>query len=642
MPLRIDTFSNQVGGFAFFKAIGHPLTAESLTALLRRVASRGLVAVYDPLGHLGTLAELYDLSGLSIESIYVQAIERLDETILGQQLRPITDISESGARTLLIVGFDTGRLADHIRHLLPAGMDIASLDDARLPDALLTNTRRYLDPLNFATNHALLRDSEGRHTRLVTANYWSGYGAGQIRLWCRQFDQTGKPLGTWEQTLDKDTSGVVIDSREVRERLGLGDFTGTLFIHAIGARGHDIVKYAVDTYGDDPDELSCTHDANAWPADLYAGLPAPQQGERVTLWLQNAHPTPVPAGGIGLNLMGRSDVRKLSEPIPGFGCYPLDTTTLFPNSRWPAQFEIRAGKHVVRPRYEVASANGRNRIAHVNVERVDLQPDPKIASATRHMGRGFILPAPMLPVARYRSFALPTPMSTGQFKLPVRMVLHDSEGREIAQHKFGMLDRSDSVAVEVAEVLDGIVPDGGYGHMELLYDFDTEGAEAEADGWLHGLFRYEDRVTGHAADTSFGAHVFNGIMTFKGEPQSYGGPPPGLSTRLFLRIGQAMGGGEIDTMCHLIYPASTEWHAASETELVLTGSDGVPIATTRMDIPRGGSRFWRVSEMFGPDHIAKVGRGGYVLIRDTTCRLFGYHGLIRDGHAFSLDHMFGF
>ena len=61
-----------------------------------------------------------------------------------------------------------------------------------------------------------------------------------------------------------------------------------------------------------------------------------------------------------------------------------------------------------------------------------------------------------------------------------------------------------------------------------------------------------------------------------------------------------------------------------------------------MDIPRGGSRFWRVSEMFGPDHIAKVGRGGYVLIRDTTCRLFGYHGLIRDGHAFSLDHMFGF
>jgi hypothetical protein len=30
------------------------------------------------------------------------------------------------------------------------------------------------------------------------------------------------------------------------------------------------------------------------------------------------------------------------------------------------------------------------------------------------------------------------------------------------------------------------------------------------------------------------------------------------------------------------------------------------------------------------------------VIRDTTCRLFGYHGLIgRDG-GFSLDHMFGY
>ena len=31
-----------------------------------------------------------------------------------------------------------------------------------------------------------------------------------------------------------------------------------------------------------------------------------------------------------------------------------------------------------------------------------------------------------------------------------------------------------------------------------------------------------------------------------------------------------------------------------------------------------------------------------LIVRDVTCRLFGYHGLLgRDG-AFSLDHMFGF
>jgi hypothetical protein len=37
-----------------------------------------------------------------------------------------------------------------------------------------------------------------------------------------------------------------------------------------------------------------------------------------------------------------------------------------------------------------------------------------------------------------------------------------------------------------------------------------------------------------------------------------------------------------------------------------------------------------------------AGAGVYVIIRDTTCRLFGYHGLISGEAAFSLDHMFGF
>jgi hypothetical protein len=644
MPLRIDTFSNQIGGFSFFKAIGHPLTAEALTGVLGRIAARGPVAIYDPLGHLGTLAELHDLSGLEIDGIYVQAVERLGESALGHPARAITEIGSSGARTLFIAGFDTGRLVDHIRHLLPTEMEIVSLDDARLPDAMLTNPRKYLDPLNFATNHALLREQDGKHTRLVTANYWSGYGATDVRIWCRQFDMDGRVLGTWEQRLDGNTSGVVIDSQEVRERLGLETFTGTLFLHAIGGRGHDVVKYAVDTYGDDADELSCTHDANAWPADFYAGLPAPKAGERVTLWLQNAHPTPVAAGDIGLNRMGRDDraeIRGTETEIPGFGTLALDPATLFPDARWPEQFELRAGKHVVRPRYEILAGNKRSRIAHVNVERVDLKPDPKIAEASRHLGKGYILPAPVLPTDRYKSFALPTPMSTGQARLPIQITLYDEDGAERARHRFGMLDRADSVAVEATELL-ADTDTGGYGHMELTYDFEVPGAAEEPDGWLHGLFRYEDTQTGHIADTSFGAHVFNGVMTFKGEPQSYGGPPPGLSTRLFLRMGSEMSGGAIDTMCHLIYPASTPWHETSTTELILTGADGVEIARAALAIPCGGSRLWRVSEVFEADAVKRAGRGGYVLIRDTTCRLFGYHGLIRDRHAFSLDHMFGF
>jgi hypothetical protein len=47
-------------------------------------------------------------------------------------------------------------------------------------------------------------------------------------------------------------------------------------------------------------------------------------------------------------------------------------------------------------------------------------------------------------------------------------------------------------------------------------------------------------------------------------------------------------------------------------------------------------------EIFGPARLAAAGPGGYVLVRDTTCRLFGYHGLMDNCGGFSLDHMFGF
>ncbi|WP_281683797.1 hypothetical protein [Thalassobaculum salexigens] len=641
MALKIDTFSNQVGGFSFFKAVGHPLTAEKIAALLADIKGRGPVALYDPLGHLETFAELHDVSALTIDTVYVQAVERLDTKVMGHTPEPVAEIGASTAPTLLIPAFDSARLVDHIRHLLPPGMRVVTLDDARLPDAMLSNTRKYLDPLNFAINHGFLRDGGGRHTRLVTANYWSGYGAKGMRLWLRLFDADGKVLATWEQDLPDGPAGIILDSAEIRARFGLGEFAGTLFIHALGARGHDVVKYAVDTYGDAPEELSCTHDANAWPADYYAGLPAANPGERIVLWLQNAHPNAAPAGSMALNLMGSDDSRAIDRPVPGFGTISVDPAALFPDAVWPAQFELRAGKHVVRPRYEIVAGNRRNRIAHVNVERTDLTGDPNIPGAMKHLGKAYILPAPVLPVDRYRTFALPTPMTRGQQKQPIAALLIDADGTEIARRSLGVLDRSDSVALEAAELMGAAALPSGYGHLEFIYDF-SQGGEDAADGWLHGLFRYEDTESGHAADTSFGAHVFNTVMTYKNEPQSYGGPPPGLSTRLFLRLGNGMAGGGVDSMCHLIYAASNPWHPTSETVLVLTGADGAEIARASMAIPCGGSRLWRASEMFSAKDLQAAGDGGYVLIRDTTCRLFGYHGLIRDGVSFSLDHMFGF
>ena len=143
---------------------------------------------------------------------------------------------------------------------------------------------------------------------------------------------------------------------------------------------------------------------------------------------------------------------------------------------------------------------------------------------------------------------------------------------------------------------------------------------------------------GHAAETSFGSHIFNTALVYRGEPQSYHGTPPGLSTRLFLRLGTE----PWDTICHLIYPASTPWHESSETQLVLTRRDGTEVARRKIAIPCGGSRFFRYRETFTEAERMAAGEHAYVLIRDTTCRLFGYHGCVNGDSAFSLDHMFGF
>src|SRR5204863_406426 len=114
------------------------------------------------------------------------------------------------------------------------------------------------------------------------------------------FDGNGEIIAEWCERAGNAIAALTIDSREVRARFKLGDFAGQLFIHVAGAAGHDVVKYALDTFGESgatrDGALSCTHDANAWASDRYAGLPAPAPGERVVLWVQNSHPTPIPAG----------------------------------------------------------------------------------------------------------------------------------------------------------------------------------------------------------------------------------------------------------------------------------------------------------------------------------------------------------
>jgi hypothetical protein len=626
--LHIQTFDNRAGGNVLYKALAHPLAAEAIGRLYERLARSGPVALYDPYGIAEALFALYP-DAPPVAGVYVHDVTAVGTQRAGRVACPLTDLPASGAHTVLLAAFDAARIVARISDLVPPAADVVTLDEAKLPAELLTNRTRYLDKLNFATNFVFFRDADGLSTRLVSANYWAGYGAGAILLWLRLFDAAGNALATWQQEIPAGPCGFSIDSRAARERFGLPEFIGQLFVHAIGVAGHDVVKYALDTYAsDNGGSLSCTHDANAWPSDRYAGLPAPREDERVILWLQNSHAASIPAGAIALDRMGAERPVGLAREVGPFATVAVDVARLLPDVRWPAQIELRAGRHVVRPRYEVTRGE-RVRIAHVNVERGDLRPDPAIARLPGQLGRGYLLPFPVLPRERFRSIVQPTPMAVSQTTLPIRLDVFDEAGRKVAERFLGCLPRDHGVALD----FDDIALDAG--HAELVYDFRQGG---DADGWLHALFRYEDRRSGHVAESSFGAHIFNTAMTYKDEPQSYGGPPPGLTTRLFLKLGDV----RRRSFAVLIYPASAPWHAQSVTALLLHDGAGAVIAEQRVAIACSGSTMVRPHAIFGDDAVRQAGPDGYVLVRDTTCRLFGYHGLMDHAGGFSLDHMFGF
>ncbi len=622
--LRIQTFDARAGGNVIYKALAHPLAAAAIGQLYARL--EGPVALYDPDGIADALLAMYPTH---IDGVFVHDVGAMGQVRGGLTAHPLTDLTASNARTVLIAAFDADKIAARVAHLLPARAIVLTLDQARLPDRLLTVRGRYLDKLNFATNFAFFREADGMSTRLVSANYWARYGASDVRLWLRLFDTAGTVLATWEQELAAGASGFSIGSRMVRERFGLPPFTGQLFIHAIGVAGHDVVKYALDTYASDNGaSLSCTHDANAWPSDRFAGLPAPRPEEKVVLWLQNSHAVPIPPGTIALDRMGAEQPVALNQPVGPFATVALDVSDFLPLLRWPAQIEVRTGRHVVRPRYEVTQ-NDRTRIAHVNVERDNLRPDPAIPALPAQLGRGYILPFPILPRSRFRTIFQPTPMSTCQRDLPLRLDVFDASGTRRGEKFLGCLARDHDLAMD----LDGF--DVEQGHAELVYDFRQGG---DADGWLHALFRYEDRASGHAAESSFGAHIFNTAMTYRDEPQSYSGPPPGLSTTLFLKLGDRTR----HSFAALIYPASGPWHPVSATSLHLYDGSGKPMAEAPVQIACSGSMIVWPHTTFGAQAVAAAGPDGYVLVRDSTCRLFGYHGLMDEAGGFSLDHMFGF
>lgn len=625
--LRIKTFA-ETGVSCFFKALGHIEIQPQLKKLLEKLRVTKDFAIYDPEGRL---EEFMDLTGIeSMPVVYVQKLEMLDKP--GVKL-----ISEyKPTKLLLILAFDAKRYQDHIAHLVNSDCEIISLDQIRLPDSMLVNKTQYLNPLNWATNFVWFKEQAGVHTKLVTANYWVKYGAKDVKVYCYLLDQNGKEIKRWVEALPNKLEIFSLDSKEVRARFGLNEFFGQVYVHYVGIAGHDVVKYALDVYGDDEAILSATHDANSWPCRYFAGLPAPKADEKVTLWLQNTHPVPVKPGSVSLNLMGKTEDKKILAEIPPYGMLGVDISEYFPGVHFPAQIELNAGNYFVRPRYEIDNIKtGRNCISHINVERDNLLSDPNIKNITSYIGKGYILSAPIMPIDRYLNEVLPTPMARSLKNLPLKALIYDNAGQKLASHKFGNLPRDHQEFLDVNALVKDLeffkIP-GNYGNIQLVYDFV---AGDDADGWTHAVFKYFDLATGHFADTSFGSHIFNNITTYKGEPQSYKGPPPGLTTGIFLRVGPA----HLNSLSYLIYPVSKDWHPFSATEIMLMEGEK-EIARHLVKIPANGCYLLDCHAIFGQEVIASLANP-HVNISDRTCRLFGYH-MLKGEKAFSFDHMFGF
>ena len=162
------------------------------------------------------------------------------------------------------------------------------MNDIKLPDGLLTNKKKYLDPLNFVTNFVLLRNCSKYNSRFTTINYWKSYGANNVKAWFCLFSKDGEVITDWYEKFDQKQDILSIDTKYIVEKNNLDpnqDYG--LFVHIINCAGHDLLKYAFDIYSDDFSVLTATHDANPFPADLYAGIPAARPGEKVILNLQN-------------------------------------------------------------------------------------------------------------------------------------------------------------------------------------------------------------------------------------------------------------------------------------------------------------------------------------------------------------------
>src|SRR6202008_2083357 len=98
--------------------------------------------------------------------------------------------------------------------------------------------------------------------------------------------------------------------------------------------------------------------------------------------------------------------------------------------------------------------------------------NPELPQLAKTLGKGYLLPAPILPRREWQSLLLPTPMAVAQAELPIAAIAYDPAGVELGRQRFGRLPRGHRVELDLDAL--GAPLGDGYGHIELTYDF-TEG-----------------------------------------------------------------------------------------------------------------------------------------------------------------------
>ena len=162
----------------------------------------------------------------------------------------------------------------------------------------------------------------------------------------------------------------------------------------------------------------------------------------------------------------------------------VDVAELLPGLHWPAQIEFRAGRHVVRPRYEVIAGRPHpHRARECRARRPAARP--RHPGAANLLGRGYLLPFPVLPprpLPHHRAAdadggdARPTCRSGSTCSTPTAA---SAASASSAACRATTTSRSTSTSS---------TPTADMPSWSMI-----SATAASADGWLHALVRYEDR-----------------------------------------------------------------------------------------------------------------------------------------------------